>query len=313
MRVVRGLTSRPAWSRCSVAIGTFDGLHLGHQALIRTAVETARAHGDHAVVLTFEPHPLELLSPGRAPLLLTLPDQREALMRDMGVTDLLIAEFDARMRDMAAADFVSSVLVNTLRARTVCVGEGFAYGRGREGSTATLASASRTQSFDLRVVPTVVVDGDTASSSRVRALLDCGNVEGAACVLGRPYAVPGIVERGEAVGRALGFPTANLRTDPRQLLPSDGVYATVVASGRRVHAGACSIGDRPTVGGTRRVFEVYLLGFDGDLYDSQLEVRFVARLRGQQRYGSLDDLVVQMRKDVEETRRIAQPLLAAGV
>ena len=290
-------------SQCpsSVAIGTFDGIHVGHQALIRSAVVSARSCRVRAVVLTFDRHPLETLDASRAPKMITTAAQKARLIGELGTDMLVEAPFDDRMRQMEAERFVADVLVGQLRAVLVHVGEGFRFGNGRRGTADLLVSLGRPLGLSVRVLPAVYVAGAPASSSRVRSMLEAGDVEGAALVLGRAFELTGTVVRGDQIGRQLGYPTANIECDRRQATPADGVYATRVVIRDRSYPGACSIGTRPTLGGVGRVIEVHLVGFDGDLYGQAITARFIRRLRGQERYASLDDLTAQIAEDVRAT------------
>ena len=287
-----------------VAIGTFDGVHIGHQALLRRTVETARACGMPAVAVTFDRHPMEVVDPRRAPTLLTLLEDKQELLRALGLDALLILSFDERLRSLEPVRFVEAVLVQSLGARHVFVGEGFRFGRGGTGDTQSLEVCGRDWGFEVHVESLVVMAGEPVSSSRIRTAILAGDVEAAAALLGRNYTLRGTVEHGEGIGRKLGFATANLRVDPRLTIPSDGVYATVVGTPAGIRPGAFSIGTRPTFGGKRRVLEVHLLDFRGDLYGATLEVAFVRRLRGQVLYERVEDLMRQMRADVEATRRL---------
>ncbi len=285
----------------SVAIGTFDGIHVGHQALVRSAVASARSCLVRSAVLTFDRHPMETLDPARAPKMLTTGDRKARLIGELGADWLVVARFDEAMRDMEAERFVEDILVRRLRATIVHVGERFVFGKGRQGSTQMLTAMGRRLGLAVRVLSAVYVDGAPASSSRVRTLLEAGDVRGASAVLGRDFELTGIVVKGDQIGRQLGYPTANLVCDPRQATPADGVYATQVLVDHRSYPGACSIGTRPTLGGTGRVIEVFLVGYDGNLYGRSLDVRFVERLRGQVRYSNRGELIAQIAEDVKVT------------
>lgn len=310
MRVIRGIEAVSFELPTVVAIGAFDGVHLGHQALIKASVADAGTEGSGAVVFTFDRHPLGLIASDRTPKLLTSLERRAALIAEMGVDALVMARFDEALRDMPPQVFVERVLGGALRARSVWVGDGFAFGRGRAGTTSFLRDAGQAHGFRTHVMPTVEHLGEPVSSSRIRGLILAGEVEAALALLGRPHMVSGVVEPGEGLGRQIGFPTANLRVDPSLAIPCDGVYATLVSVDGQRLAGACSIGSRPTVGGSSRVFEVHLLDSEADLYGAVLEVRFLARLRGQVRYGSVAELVAQMRQDVVAVRGMAEAHLA---
>jgi riboflavin kinase/FMN adenylyltransferase len=254
-----------------------------------------------SAVLTFDRHPLETLDPPRAPVMLTTPEQRARRIAELGADILAVVPFDDAMRSMSAQAFAEDVLVRRMSACIVHVGEGFAFGRGRAGDTRLLRELGERLGFAVRVLPAVQAAGAPASSSRVRALLEVGDVATAADVLGRAFALSGVVVRGDGIGRQLGFPTANLQCRPRQATPADGVYATRVPLDGAVYPGACSIGTRPTLGGTARVIEVHLAGFSGDLYGRTLEVEFIRKLRDQERYERTEDLIAQIADDVRAT------------
>jgi riboflavin kinase/FMN adenylyltransferase len=312
MRVWTDLdTLEPPRAGAAVAIGTFDGVHLGHRALIRAAVEDSRALGCESVVFTFDRHPAELVSPESAPAYLASPRQQERLISELGADHLVVARFDAAMRDLPAEAFVDQVLVARLRAKSVHVGQGFRFGSERRGDESLLRRAGRARGFRVRPLAPVEADGGPVSSTRIRQLLGEGDVVAAARLLGRPFELDGVVVSGDRRGRLLGFPTANLAPAGRRVVPADGVYAVRVRlgpslpePGRPVLRGACSIGVRPTLGGTQRTIETYLFDFDGDLYGQELELAFVARLREERRFPTLDALTDQMRLDVQEARRI---------
>ena len=301
MRVVRGPDPSLSGAPTAVAVGTFDGVHVGHQALIRSAVQTARACLIRSAVLTFDRHPLETLDPARAPRLLDTQDQRERHISELGVDIAVVLPFDEALRSMTPERFIEEVLIGRMQAATVHIGEGFTFGRDRRGTVALLQQMGMRMGYAVSVLPPVMVGDAPASSSRVRAMLEAGDVEGAAEVLGRPFELAGTVVTGDQIGRQLGFPTANLQCQPRQAVPADGVYATAVDVDGTTFAGACSIGNRPTLGGTQRVIEVHLVGFDGDLYGRRLELAFLRRLRAQARYDGNEALVAQIARDVADT------------
>jgi riboflavin kinase / FMN adenylyltransferase len=305
MRVWQGLESLKApIEAASIAVGTFDGVHLGHQALMRAAVEDARAHSRQSVVFTFDRHPAEVTAPDKVPGYLSLPDQRIETIRRLGVDDLVIACFDERFREISAEAFLHFVLVGCLGARAVLVGEDFRFGRNQEGDVTLLEDAQRRLGYTLRVLPPVMVDGEKVSSTAIRAYLRDGEIGRSAAMLGRPYALRGVVVEGEKLGRKLGYPTANLKLTREQVVPADGIYAVWVDWEGARYKGACSIGARPTVGGAERTIETYLLDFSGDLYGETIDLTFVERLRDELKFESLSALVEQIGRDVEDVRRM---------
>ena len=271
-----------------VAVGEFDGVHLGHREVIRGS----------DTVLTFEPHPLAVVRPEAAPKLLTSLDAKAARIAALGVQELVVIPFDRGFSEQSPEEFVERVLVEKLQATHVSVGENFRFGRRAAGDIALLGSDGR---FGTRVVPLVEVDGEIVSSSHIRGLVLAGEVELATRFLGAPFAVTGKVMSGDRRGRELGFPTANLVPDEALVCPGHGVYA---ARADGVCA-AVSIGVRPTFGTGRAVLiEAYLLDTDEDLYGRQMTIEFVERLRGERRFDSIEALIEQMHLDVEQTRAI---------
>ena len=271
-----------------VAIGTFDGVHLGHREVIRGCDTT----------LTFDPHPLAVLSPAALPKLLdSFPIKRD-LIAGLGVEELVVIPFDRDFAQMSAEQFVDEILVETLRASHVSIGENFRFGKAAGGDADMLRA--RTE-FETRVVPLVEVEGETVSSSHIRGLVAAGDVSRAARFLGAPFMLEGEVVRGDGRGRSLGMPTANLVPDDRLAHPGHGVYAAF-AHGRPA---AVNVGVRPTFEtGRGLLVEAYLLDFDDDLYGQTLRVAFAERLRGERRFESVDALVEQMWRDAEDTKRI---------
>lgn len=292
------------FAAASVAIGTFDGVHRGHQALISAAVADARAHSRPSLVFTFDRHPSELLTPERAPGYLCTPEQRQRWIEALGVDYLVIARFDAALREMTPEAFLRDILKERLGARAVLVGDGFRFGRNQEGDIAYLEAQQERFGYTLHVLAPVMVGGERASSSRIRTLLRRGDLAGAEAILGRPYALTGVVVEGEKLGRRLGYPTANLRPVVPMVVPADGIYAVRVRWREHRAKGACSIGMRPTVGGTQRTIEVFLLDFSGDLYGETLEIEFAARLRDELRFQTLEALVEQMGRDVAQVAEL---------
>jgi riboflavin kinase/FMN adenylyltransferase len=271
-----------------VAVGEFDGVHLGHREVI----------GGNDTVLTFEPHPLAVIRPQAQPKLLTSFEQRAARIAALGVQELVVIEFDQTFAQQSPAHFIDHVLVERLGATHVSVGENFRFGHGAAGDTALLAADGR---FETRVVTLVEVDGEIVSSSHIRALVQAGDVQHAARFLGSPFQLRGVVVEGDRRGRTLDFPTANIVPDEDLICPGHGVYA---ARADGVCA-AVSIGVRPTFSTDLGLLvEAYLLDSDVDLYGRTLTIDFVARLRGERRFDSAEALVEQMRHDVEDTRRL---------
>ena len=304
MNVYEGLESVPAsFAHTTVAIGTFDGIHVGHQAIVRTAVEDARAHGRPALVFTFDRHPAELLAPERAPAYLTTPEQRDRLIAELDADALVIAHFDAAFSQMSPDLFLQRILKELLGAESIVVGTNFCFGKGRAGDITYLERNQTTFGYELQALEPVLVEGLPASSTRVRERLQAGDIAEAERVLGHPYLLAGVVVEGQKLGRQLGYPTANLSLNYRQMVPADGIYAAVATlqDGSQV-GGACSIGERPTVEGAGRSIETYLFDFDADLYRQPMELRCVQWLRAEAKFDSLEALKAQMARDVVEAR-----------
>ena len=304
MELIRGLLNlRPRHQGCVVTIGTFDGIHLGHQALLERLCTHARESGRPAMVLTFEPMPREYLHPERPPARLTSWRERWHLLGRYGVDYMCVLRFDEALRNLSGEGF-AQLLASHLRAHRVVVGHDFRFGKHGQATALSLAREGERHRFEVDVVEPVLLGGARISSSGVREALAGGNFELAREWLGRPYSMTGRVVRGNQLGRQLGFPTANLRTGRRRV-PVAGIFAV------RVHgvqaapvAGVASLGTRPTVaGGGEMLLEAHLFDFAGDLYGTEIEVEFVSKLREEERFADLDALVVQMHRDVENAKR----------
>lgn len=289
------------WPASVVAIGTFDGVHLGHQAVLSRAVALAAEEGLPAWVATFDQHPAAVLAPDRCPpSLATLGENLQAFER-LGLSGALVLRFDQAMSQTSATEFLDRVLIAGLRAKTLVVGHDAAIGKGREGDAAWLADRIATV-----VVPPLELKGRRVSSRGIRELVSLGDVQAAAALLGRPYAMAGIVVRGKQLGRTLGFPTANLALSARQALPLGGVYAGTSHTVHGCFPAAISVGVRPTVGGEPTI-EAYLLDYPGEsLYGTPIRLEFRSRLRGQQRFEDLAALSRQMALDVAHVVELAR-------
>ncbi len=276
-----------------VAIGTFDGVHKGHQAVIEGA----------DTVLTFDPHPLEVLHPAALPKLIMPFTVKRDVIEGLGVGELVVIPFDEELAAVPAEGFIDEVLVAKLGAEKVSVGENFRFGAKAQGDPEMLAAR---EEFETRVVPLVEVDGEAVSSTRIRALVAAGDMEHAQHCLGAPFMVEGTVVEGDQRGRELGFPTANIVPDDRLVIPGHGVYA---AFANGVPA-AVNVGVRPTFETGRGVLiETYLIDYEEDLYGTELRVAFVERLRGEKRFAGVEDLIAQMRLDVEDAKRVCASFL----
>ena len=304
-RLFRDLAGAPACPAGSVVcIGAFDGLHLGHRALVGRAVARARELGVESVVVSFEPLPREFFAVVDKPPRLSPPRAKIEGLLAMGADRVGLLRFDAALARMGASEFVERVLEQRLAAREVWVGAGFRFGKGREGDVALLGELGARAGFATRVIETCLVGGERASSSRIRGLLGEGDLAAAARWLGRPYTIAGRVARGRQLGRRLGFPTANLHFAGRTPALS-GVFATRVhGAGMKDWPSVASLGTRPTVDGTEPLLEAHLFDFDGDLYGKRIEVEFVAKLRDEVKFDGLDALTQQMNLDAAQAREI---------
>ena len=287
-----------------VCIGAFDGLHLGHQALVRHALARARALNVPCVVLSFEPLPREFFAPNDPPPRLMLPRTKAERLFAMGVDQLGLLRFDRRLSSLTAQDFAQQVLVHRLRAREVWVGPEFRFGKARGGDIGVLQAVGQVNGFLAGEIEPVQVDGERVSATRIRQALREGDFDTAQRFLGRPYAIGGHVVQGKQLGRTLGFPTANLRFGGRTPALS-GIYATWVHGvGDAPRASVSSLGTRPTVDGVEPLLEAHLFDFDGDLYGRRIEVEFVAKLRDELKFSDLPALTAQMHRDAAQAREI---------
>ena len=299
-----------------VALGTFDGVHLGHRAVLGQARAAASALGGRSVALTFDPHPRQVIAPPAGPFLLTTLEERLQLLAALGLDAAVVVTFDDALRRTPPEGWVER-LVGTVRPVEVVTGTTYRYGRDRAGTVEDLSASGRRYGFAVSAVPPTVAGGAPVSSTRIRGLLRNGAVEEAGRLLGRPYAVRGRVVAGDGRGRRLGFPTANLQPPAEKLLPGSGVYAGLA----RLHgagggeeptggwAAAVNVGTRPTFGAGPLTVEAYLLDFSGDLYGRELEVTFLRRLRDEAAFGRVEDLVRQIAEDVQQVRAL---LAASG-
>jgi len=289
---------------CVVAIGNFDGMHLGHQEIVRLLLERGRDEEVPAAVLTFEPNPREYFAPLQPPpRLMRLRDKAEWLAR-AGVAELRVLRFGARVRHWDGVTFIERVLGRALGAKRVVIGAGFRFGRGRSGDVAMLQDKGATRGFRVDEVPPFLVGGLRASSTGVREALAAGRLDEAKSLLGRDYRISGRVVAGQALGRQLGFPTANIRLH-RRVSPVAGIFAVRVSGSALDRVpGIASVGTRPTVGGSEWLLEVHLFDFDRNLYRQRLDVDFIARLRDEQKFDALDAMTAQMQQDARRAREV---------
>ena len=288
-----------------VTVGTFDGVHRGHLDVLERLVARARAAACPSLLVSFDPHPLELLNPATAPRLLTTRQEKLAELETTGLDQVAILRFDRALADLSADDFVDRILRARFGMRELLIGHDHGFGRGREGSVETLRALGASRGFLVEVVPPVcTADGEAVSSSRIRRAIGAAQLDAAAEALGRPYSASGVVAHGDARGRLLGYPTLNVALDaPRKLLPPDGVYAVRVRTSRGEHGGMVNLGGRPTFGDESRTLEAHLFDATGDFYGDVARVHFVARLRDIVRFDGPDALVAQLAADERTARR----------
>jgi riboflavin kinase/FMN adenylyltransferase len=307
MELIRGLSGlRPRHLGSVVTIGTFDGIHPGHRALIDSLLGHGRRLGRPAMMLTFEPMPREYLAAANPPARLTSWRERWRALQRTGLSTVLQMRFDARLRCVTGEEF-TRMLANELKVAAVVIGHDFRFGRNGEATAPILCEAGRRLGFEVDIVEPVLVDGMRVSSSEIRAALAAGDLAKAKRLLGRPYSMAGRVILGQQLGRNLGFPTANLRLG-RKRSPLQGIFAVRVhgIEGRPAAAGVASLGTRPTVGGVVPLLEAHVFDYSGDLYGREIEVEFVAKLREELYFASLDALVVQMNEDAAQARGILE-------
>lgn len=287
----------------AVAVGNFDGVHRGHQALIAELRRAAASVGGPAVAVTFDPHPLALLDPGCLKPLLTTAARRAELLCDAGADHAVVVRTTPQLLYLEAEAFLNGVLGEVLAARAVVEGFNFRFGRDRAGTNEMLAAWGRSRDVSLTVVPPFALDGQVVSSSKVRTALERGEIDQATLLLGRPYELRGTVGTGARRGRTIGFPTANL-VEPQTLVPGDGVYAVRALVAGDVWPAAANVGPNPTFGDAAKKVEIHLIGFAGDLYGASMAVDFVARLRDTRPFASQADLAAQLARDVDAARRL---------
>jgi len=288
-----------------LAIGVFDGMHLGHQAVISTSAEHARSVNGTPVVVTFDPHPEKVLRPQAAPHLLTATQHKIGLIRDLGVGHLLIIAFDRQFAATEPEDFVKQLVKHSKPLREICVGHEWSFGKNRRGNLGLLKKLGAQFDFEVVGIPPVTMNGELVSSTAIRHAVQTGDLRKAAVMLGREYTILGTVVRGDDLGKKIGFPTANLSAHNEQF-PPNGVYFAQAMLDGVIYPGVLNLGYRPTVSSEKdRVLEIHLFDFDRDIYGSDLEVRFVRYLRPEKKFESVDMLARQIALDVKQARDLA--------
>ncbi|HVF73395.1 MAG TPA: bifunctional riboflavin kinase/FAD synthetase [Chthoniobacterales bacterium] len=304
MNILRSITALSALpGPLYLAIGVFDGVHLGHQAVISTSADHAKEGNGTPVVVTFDPHPVKVLRPENAPHLITATQHKIALIRDLGVAHLLVLHFDRDFAATSAEDFVTALVENSKPLREICVGHEWSFGKGRAGNLALLKKLGAVHDFNVIGVEAVKLNGEVVSSTVIRQAVAQGNLVKATQMLGREYTILGTVIRGEQLGRKLGFPTANLSSHSEQF-PPNGVYVTEARLGPAIYRGVANLGFRPTVSGANpeRLLELHLFDLDREIYGEEMEVRFLRYLRPEQKFGDLEALKTQIAADVWQAR-----------
>jgi len=287
----------------AITLGNFDGIHRGHQALIGGVVAEARTLGLVSVVLTFEPHPLKVLAPERAPKMLLTHKDKMQLLQALGVDVVVIQNFDLSFAKLSAAEFVKTILVDRLKARKIWVGKDLRFGQGRKGSVADLERWGSELGFAVATVEPILVNGERVSSSSIRELVSDGQVDRVESMLGRYHFLSGRVVGGHQRGRELGFPTANISTHA-EVLPLDGIYATLFQLRERRLLSVSSIGVNPTFGAGPRTVESFILNFSEDIYGEAVKLSFVKRIRAEQKFNSVDGLTAQIHRDVDNAKAV---------
>jgi len=303
MRVIDDLARAHVAGETIVTIGSFDGLHIGHQQLVKQLVAHARETRRESALVTFHPHPRAVLRPWLSPKVLTTPGEKAALLAQWGLDILVLLRFTPALAHTPAADFMR-LLYERLHIAELWIGQDFALGRDREGDAAALQKMGEQWGFQVHIVEPVVIDGRPVSSTWIRELLSAGQVAEARRLLGRPYSLAGEVVSGARRGRCLGFPTANLAVRPERALPPDGVYAVYAIVGDQPRPAVANIGERPSFNTGQRAIEVHILDYQGNLYGQDLVVEFIQRLRSEQRFEDICELIRQIDRDIQHARSI---------
>jgi riboflavin kinase/FMN adenylyltransferase len=289
------------FAKSAITLGNFDGLHLGHQELVRKVITRAKELGAYSIVVTFRPHPLKVLAPEKCPPLISIYEEKIRLFEKLGVDVLVKIPFTLEFAKMSPEDFVKGILCDLLGAKEIFVGFNYRFGRGREGNITTLKALGKKLGFTVREIEQVSLDGEVISSTKIRHLLRDGEVEHAARLLGRTYAITGIVIKGDGRGKNLGFPTANI-APKHAIIPSHGVYAVRLSVRDRFYDGIANIGMRPTFGKNALAIEVHVFDFNEDIYGEEISLYFIGKIREEIKFNSSGELIHQINKDVETAR-----------
>jgi riboflavin kinase/FMN adenylyltransferase len=308
MQIIRHIDEHVADLAASVVtLGNFDGIHLGHQALIAGAIGDSQRLGAPSVVLTFEPHPLKVLAPTRAPKMILAHKDKMQLLEAMGVDIVVVQQFDAAFARLQAGEFVREVLVGRLKSKKIWVGKDLRFGQGRKGGVTELVRWGDEFGFEVSVVEPILVNGHRVSSTRIRELVEHGRVDEAQPLLGRYHFVAGRVVEGQRRGKDLGYPTANIASRT-EVMPADGIYATLLRLGDRTLRSVSSIGVNPTFGDGPKTVEAYIMNFNEGIYGAEVRLSFVKKIREEKKFASVPELVAQIGADVESAARIFREL-----
>ena len=304
MRIFLPNDTLPNFRNAVITIGTFDGVHCGHQQIIRHLKQVAQQYEGETVLITFEPHPRLLL--GKDPFELLSPDtEKYQLLRHFGLDNVAVTAFTPQFSQQTPQEYVADFLVKNFAPRCIVIGYDHRFGQNRAGDFVLLEQLATQYGFDVAEIPKQLVDDMAVSSTKIRHALHSGNVRLAQHLLGYDYPLSGTVVRGRQLGRTIGYPTANIAVaNPLKLVPANSVYAVQVLHNKQKYGGMLNIGTRPTVDGTNRTIEVHIFDFDEDIYDQTLQVNFVQRLRNEQKFDGLDALIAQLKKDEQEAREI---------
>ena len=301
MQVIKGLKHLPSFSKdCVVAIGNFDGIHLGHQKILQILVKEARKHSLFSLVLTFSPHPEKVLGSGKVKMLQTL-DQRLSEIEKFGIQYAVILPFNQKFADTTAEKFVRTIVLQKLKAKKVIVGENFRFGQNREGDISKLNSLATEFNFKVQSIPPVVKEGETVSSSLIREYLQQGKPEKATILMGRPYEIQGTVIKGKSRGKHLGFPTANIYP-LNEIIPT-GVFITEVGIRSKLWPAVTHVGSKPTFHDKDTYIESYIMDFENDLYGERIQVLFLKKIRNEKKFESPEALSLQIKKDLEAAKK----------
>ena len=294
-----------------VTMGNFDGIHLGHQALVLRSLEEARHRNVASVVLTFDPHPLKVLAPARAPRLILTPEDKIELLQHLGIDVVINQRFDSSFASLDAEEFVRRFIVNRLKAKKIWVGRDLRFGHGRKGDVEQLVRWGEELDFEVGIVEPILVNGVRVSSSQIRQAIEAGRVDEARSSLGRYHFISGTVVEGNRRGRDLGFPTANIASCT-EVIPSDGIYATLFHIGQERWLSVSSIGVNPTFGAGPRTVESYMLNFDRDIYGKKIKLAFVKKIREEKKFADVASLIAQIQEDVRSALAVFHSLGIKG-